>query len=108
MAHAAESPRLIDVAASKLCDNWWRQRLTYFLLFFDAAILDMVLQTLPRIAAEVSAPLSQCQKVTMVSTGEGEVGISKISNEVMKVVESLPALVTSVTGQDMRSFITAK
>ncbi|KAL7057150.1 hypothetical protein AAHC03_019130 [Spirometra sp. Aus1] len=73
----------------------------------DAAILDMVLQTLPRVAAEVSAPLANCQKVTMVSTGEGEVGISKISNEVMKVVESLPALVSSVTGQDMRSFIPA-
>nr|VZI28420.1 unnamed protein product [Spirometra erinaceieuropaei] len=73
----------------------------------DAAILDMVLQTLPRVAAEVSAPLAKCQKVTMVSTGEGEVGISKISNEVMKVVESLPALVSSVTGQDMRSFIPA-
>uniref|UniRef100_A0A0X3NHP1 Flotillin-1 n=1 Tax=Schistocephalus solidus TaxID=70667 RepID=A0A0X3NHP1_SCHSO len=73
----------------------------------DAAILDMVLQTLPRIAAEVSAPLAKCQKVTMVSTGEGELGISKISNEVMKVVESLPTLVTSVTGQDMRSLIPA-
>jgi len=73
-----------------------------------AAMLDMVLQTLPRIAAEVAAPLSNCAKVTMVSTGDGEIGISKLTNEVVKVVEGLPALVTSLTGQDMRSYIPSR
>ncbi|CDS36660.1 flotillin 1 [Echinococcus multilocularis] len=70
-----------------------------------AAMLDMVLQTLPRVAAEVSSPLANCNKVTMVSTGDGEVGIAKLSNEIIRLIESLPQLITSLTGQDMKSCI---
>ncbi|KAH9279033.1 Flotillin-1 [Echinococcus granulosus] len=69
-----------------------------------AAMLDMVLQTLPRVAAEVSSPLANCDKVTMVSTGD-EVGIAKLSNEIIRLIESLPQLITSLTGQDMKSCI---
>ncbi|VDD74097.1 unnamed protein product [Mesocestoides corti] len=74
----------------------------------SAAMLDMVLQTLPRVAAEVSAPLAHCDKVTMVSTGEGDVGIAKLSNEVIRVIEGLPQLVNSLTGQDMKTYIPAR
>ncbi len=71
-------------------------------------MLDMVLQTLPRVAAEVSAPLANCEKVTMVSTGEGDVGVAKLSNEVIRVIEGLPQLVNSLTGQDMKSLIPSR
>ena len=39
-------------------------------------------QVLPRVAAEVSAPLAETDKITMVSTGDGPVGASKITEEV--------------------------
>nr|CUU99505.1 hypothetical transcript [Hymenolepis microstoma] len=73
-----------------------------------AAMLDMVLQALPRVAAEISAPLTNCEKVTMVATGDGEVGIAKLSNEIVRVIECLPSLITSLTGQDMKSFIPSR
>ncbi|VUZ40122.1 unnamed protein product [Hymenolepis diminuta] len=73
-----------------------------------AAMLDMVLQALPRVAAEISAPLANCEKVTMVATGDGEVGIAKLSNEIVRVIECLPSLITSLTGQDMKSFIPSR
>ena len=38
-------------------------------------------QVLPRVAAEVSAPLAETDKITMVSTGDGPVGASKITEE---------------------------
>lgn len=68
-------------------------------------MLDMVLQALPRIAAEVSFPLTNCNKVTMVATGDGEVGITKLTNEVIRLIKSLPQLITSLTGQDVKSYI---
>lgn len=71
-------------------------------------MLDMVLQALPRVAAEISAPLANCEKVTMVATGDGEVGIAKLSNEIVRVIEGLPTLITSLTGQDMKSFIPSR
>jgi len=38
----------------------------------EAAMLDMFLESLPKVAAEVAAPLSQAKKITMVSDGSGE------------------------------------
>lgn len=37
----------------------------------EAAMLDMFLESLPKVAAEVAAPLSQAKKITMVSDGTG-------------------------------------
>ena len=37
------------------------------------------MKVLPKVAAEVSAPLSQTEKITMVSDGEGPIGASKVS-----------------------------
>jgi len=51
--------------------------------------------------AEVAAPLSQTKKVTMVSSGKGELGAAKITGEVMDIVERLPQVVESMTGVDM-------
>ncbi|CAG5130816.1 unnamed protein product, partial [Candidula unifasciata] len=64
----------------------------------DAAMIDMVLETLPKIAAEISAPLTNARKVTMVSSGKGEVGALKLTNEVMSIMEKLPSVVENLTG----------
>lgn len=64
----------------------------------DAAMIDMVLNTLPKIAAEISAPLTNARKVTMVSSGKGEVGAMKLTNEVMGIMEKLPSVVENLTG----------
>ena len=37
------------------------------------------MKVLPKVAAEVSAPLSQTEKITMVSDGDGPIGASKVS-----------------------------
>jgi len=64
----------------------------------DAAMIDMVLETLPKIAAEISAPLTNAKKVTMVSSGKGDVGALKLTNEVMGIMEKLPSVVENLTG----------
>jgi len=67
----------------------------------EAAMVDMILETLPKIAAEVAAPLSQTKKVIMVSTGKGDIGAAKLTAEVLEVVEKLPKLVQNLTGVDI-------
>ncbi|XP_064616647.1 flotillin-1-like isoform X2 [Liolophura sinensis] len=67
----------------------------------DAAMVDMVLESLPKIAAEISAPLSSCKKVTMVSSGKGDVGALKLTGEVMAIMEKLPKVVEGLTGVDI-------
>ena len=67
----------------------------------EAAMVDMVLETLPKIAAEVAAPLSGCNKIVMVSNGEGDVGAGKITSEILDIVAKLPKAVESLTGVDI-------
>lgn len=49
----------------------------------------------------MAAPLSQAKKITMVSTGSGEVGAAKLTGEVLSIVNKVPELVKSITGVDI-------
>ncbi|KAF2357953.1 Band 7 domain [Trinorchestia longiramus] len=69
--------------------------------FKEAAMMDLYLQTLPKIAAEVAAPLSQTRKVTMISSSKSEVGAAKLTGEVMDIVSRVPEMVHKMTGIDV-------
>ncbi|KJE88358.1 flotillin 1 [Capsaspora owczarzaki ATCC 30864] len=64
----------------------------------DAALVGMVLEVLPRVAAEVAHPLTSVKKITMVSSGNGEVGASKLTNELLDIVTQLPPAIEKLTG----------
>jgi flotillin len=68
----------------------------------EAALVDMMLKVLPKVAAEVSAPLSQVDKITMVSDGDGPIGASRVTGEVLDIMNSLPAMVQNMTGVDIK------
>merc|ERR1711971_490781 len=68
----------------------------------EAALVDMMLKVLPKIAAEVSAPHSQVDKITMVGDGDGPIGASKVTGEVLDIMNSLPAMVQNMTGVDIK------
>jgi len=67
----------------------------------EAAMLDMMLEALPKIAAEVAAPLSQAKKISMVSDGSGEIGAAKLTGEVLTIMTSVPGMVKNLTGVDI-------
>ncbi|XP_059483288.1 flotillin-1-like isoform X2 [Neocloeon triangulifer] len=71
----------------------------------EAAMIDMLLDSLPKIVAEVAAPLSQAKKVTMVSSGNGQIGASKLTGEVLDIVTRIPELVNCMTGVDIRKSV---
>ena len=54
-----------------------------------------------QVAAEIAAPLANCKKITMVSMGQGDIGVSKLTTEVLQVIERLPKMVEGVTGVDI-------
>ena len=49
----------------------------------EAALVDMMLKVLPEVAREVSTPMLNTKKITMVATGEGGVGATRLTSEVM-------------------------
>uniref|UniRef100_A0A2H8TE68 Flotillin-1 n=2 Tax=Melanaphis sacchari TaxID=742174 RepID=A0A2H8TE68_9HEMI len=63
-----------------------------------AAIINMVLEALPKLAAEVAAPFENTKKVTMVASGDGDVGAVRLTNEIIQIVNKVPEMVTTLTG----------
>lgn len=55
-----------------------------------------------KIAAEVAAPLTQIKKITMVSTGNAEVGAAKLTSEILAIIDKVPELAKSMTGVDIK------
>uniref|UniRef100_A0A3P9NPR5 Flotillin n=1 Tax=Poecilia reticulata TaxID=8081 RepID=A0A3P9NPR5_POERE len=64
----------------------------------DGAMVDMLLEKLPLMAEEISRPLCEANKVTMVSSGGGDVGAAKLSGEVLEIMTRLPEAVEKLTG----------
>ncbi|XP_055487115.1 flotillin-1-like [Leucoraja erinacea] len=64
----------------------------------DAAMVDMILAKLPEVAAEISQPFSKVKKITMVSSGTGEVGAAKMSGEILDIMTRLPDTIERLTG----------
>ncbi len=68
----------------------------------QAAILDKLLAGLPELAAAMSEPLSKVDKITIVSTGDGNgssgIGSAAMVNDVAKMVAQAPALFEGLTG----------
>lgn len=67
----------------------------------EAAIVDMILATLPDIAHEISKPLTKAKKITMVSGQEGDLGAERVTGEVLNIMMSVPRVVQNLTGTDV-------
>ena len=52
----------------------------------------------PKVAAEIANPLTNVKSLKMVSSGKGDVGVFKLTNEVISIMEKLPVIVESMTG----------
>lgn len=79
-----------------------RERAQAFQEFGNAAKLEMVLATLPRLTAEIAGPITDCKKITSVSQ-DGSVGFSRITSEILEVVEQLCDSIGNMTGQSISS-----
>ncbi|XP_014670272.1 PREDICTED: flotillin-1-like [Priapulus caudatus] len=84
---------------AKKADAW--------LEYKEAAMVDMVLDILPEIIANVTKPLKKTNRIVMVSSGNSDVGASKLTGEVINIVNQLPTIAKSMTGLDVSSILDA-
>ena len=68
----------------------------------QAAILDKMLGGIPELVKALGEPLSKIDKITIVSTGEGNgkggIGASQMTGDLSRIVAQAPALFESLTG----------
>src|SRR5881394_2378620 len=69
----------------------------------QAAVVDKLITQLPEVVRAMSAPLSQVDKITIVSTGDGSAaGANKITGDMAKMAAQVPALFEALSGMDLK------
>ncbi|MCL4369789.1 MAG: flotillin family protein, partial [Chloroflexi bacterium] len=66
----------------------------------QAAVLDKLLTGFPEVVRAMAEPLAKVDKITIVSTGDGQggLGASQITGDVAKMIAQVPALFETLSG----------
>src|SRR5207249_2439798 len=68
----------------------------------QAAVVDKLFTTLPEIVRAMAAPLANVDKITVISTGNGDAtGMNKITGDLTKMAAQVPALFETLSGMSM-------
>jgi flotillin len=68
----------------------------------EAAVVDKLITGLPEVVRAMAQPLSNIDKITIVSTGnDGAAGASKITGDMARIAAQVPALFEALSGMNM-------
>src|ERR1700728_4583722 len=72
----------------------------------QAAVADKLITGLPEIVKALAAPLANVDKITIVSTGNGDAaGLNKITGDITKIAAQVPALFETLSGMPLRDLL---
>jgi flotillin len=72
----------------------------------QAAVLDKLITGMPEVVRALSEPLSKVDKVTIVSTGNGDAaGAYKLTGDITKIAAQVPALFEALSGMQMSDLL---
>jgi flotillin len=93
---AAQGQATAEAMAKKA--DAWRE-------YNQAAVIQMVIERLPELAAAIGAPLAKTDRITIVNTGGESLGASKITGDVAKIIAQLPPVIQSLSGVDLADLV---
>ena len=68
----------------------------------QAAIADKLISVMPEVVRALAAPLANIDKITIVSTGNGDAsGMNQVTGDMIKVAAQIPALFETLSGMQM-------
>jgi len=72
----------------------------------QAAVIDKLFASLPEIVRALASPLANVDKITVVSTGNGDAaGLNKITGDITKMAAQVPALFETLSGMSMTDLL---
>jgi len=72
----------------------------------QAAVVDKLITGLPEVVRALAAPLANIDKITIVSTGDGDAaGMHKITGDLTKIAAQIPALFETLSGMQMSELL---
>ncbi len=75
-----------------------------FANYGEAAVLDIIAEMLPELAAKIAEPLKSIDKLTVVDTGNGQ-GAARLSNYVTSLMATAPEMLKNVSGIDLEQLM---
>jgi flotillin len=72
----------------------------------QAAVFDKLITGLPDVVKALASPLANVDKITIVSTGNGDgAGMSKVTGDITKIAAQVPALFEALSGMQMSDLL---
>src|SRR6266478_934647 len=72
----------------------------------QAAVVDKLITMMPEIVRALASPLANVDKITIVSTGNGDsAGMHKITGDLTQIAAQIPALFESLSGMQMSELL---
>jgi flotillin len=72
----------------------------------QAAVVDKLFTNLPEIVKALASPLANVDKITIVSTGNGDsAGMNKITGDITKMAAQIPALFETLSGMQLSELL---
>ena len=72
----------------------------------QAAVIDKLFASMPEMVKALAAPLANVDKITVVSTGNGDAsGLNKITGDMAKMAAQVPALFETLSGMSMSELL---
>jgi len=106
MAAQAEAERIKMVGAAEAAAieaigkaeaERMRQKAAAYKRYGDAALMSLILEAMPKMAAEIAAPLAKTGEIVMINDDGG----NNVGSEINKLIGSLPPAVQALTGVDL-------
>ena len=72
----------------------------------QAAVIDKLITSMPEIVRALAAPLANVDKITIVSTGNGDAaGMNKITGDMAAMAAQIPALFETLSGMQISDLL---
>lgn len=83
-----------------------RKKAESFQEYNQAAIIQLIVEALPQIAGQISAPLAKTEKMVIINAGSGPGGgASKLTGDVTTILSQLPPVLEALTGVKLEKLI---
>ena len=72
----------------------------------QAAVIDKLFASMPEVVKALASPLSNVDKITIVSTGNGDAsGMNKVTGDITKMAAQVPALFETLSGMPLSELL---
>jgi len=71
----------------------------------EAAVTQMFVEVLPRLASAIAEPLAKVDKIVLVGGNGDGAGVSRITADVTRVIAQLPTVIETLTGMKLQQLI---